>query len=348
VLAGLATRGLGILQAAIGVEKFGLSLDSIPVLLLSHPKKPFGQSMCTVSLPAAMPDVLTAEDYAVLSAHQHERLRSHYPAELQDAVLLTRHDETLVIACDWETIALLNDNWDCFADFAYTTTGCGSTTFYVDGVAVLTQTRPRLSDSRTPTIQLQQNMKKDKTMVATAERRRTAKVTPQQAAAIETMQAAAAAVIAATPTRSIADVVRELTDLIANQAIAKVEARSLTLNPITASLSSTPGFDVEPILEAVETMPTKLPTVRLKGIFTPTKSNWTQAARRYLKAVDPTGDAAKALKEIVSRSPSGLAHLERAIREYPPADQEQARTRLYQGFMKVADSRNEQSETTAS
>ena len=171
-----------------------------------------------------MPDTLTDDDYAVLSHLQHDRLRSHFPAELQDAALLTRHDATLVVVCDWETITLLNDDWDGFATVVYAITGCHCITFFVDGAQVLTQTRA---------IQLAQTvLVEDQAMVATAERKQS-----KRQAAIKQMEDAAVAVVATkeTPTRTIADILGELTDLLAAQTIAKVAARSQVTPEVTAS-----------------------------------------------------------------------------------------------------------------
>ncbi|WP_158626243.1 hypothetical protein, partial [Corallococcus praedator] len=141
-----------------------------------------------------------------------------------------------------------------------------------DGKAVLTQTRA---------LSLQQSVNEAAAMVVTAERKQT-KTTTAQANAIKQMNKAAEAVMAAQPPRTIADVLNELTDLIAAQTVAKVEARSATL--VSNGMASTP--EQAPVIEAAPAQPTKLPKVRLQGIFVPTKSNWTQAAKRYLKAVD--------------------------------------------------------------
>lgn len=282
---------------------------------------------------------LTDDDYSLLATHQHERLRSQFPAELQDATLLTRHDATLAIACDWEAIALLNEDWDGFAQAVYELTGCSCTTFFVKGQQVLTQTRA---------IQLAQTViVEGQAMVATAERKQS------KQAAVKQFQAAAAAVVAANePTRtlaeplprSIADVLNELTDMLAAQVTAKVEARTPSL---VSSQMATSTPEQAPILEAatpevpaVPEVPAKLPTVRLRGIYTPAASNFVQSAKRYLKAVDPTGNAAKALKEIIAQSPTGLAHLDRAVKAYPAELQEKARIRLKDAFTKISNERS--------
>lgn len=265
-----------------------------------------------------MPATLSADDYALLSPLQHERLRSYFPAELQDATLMTRADATFVVSCDWEAIALLNEDWDCFAHFAYLITGCESTTFYVEGVSVLTQLRA---------IQLQETVSKRTAAMVTATAEKTTK-----AAAKEAMQPTEPFKMEP-PKRTIAGVIQELIDLVADSAIAKIEAKAHTRN---GSSAPEQAGDPDSPTSYLPSTPAKLPKVRLQGIFTPTKSNWTQAAKRYLKAVDPTGDAAKALGAIVWQSPTGKAHIERALREYPADDREVSREKLYKGFLKIA------------
>jgi len=269
-----------------------------------------------------MLDALNDDDYTLLASLQHTRLRSHFPAELQDAVLMTRSDATLVVACDWECIALLNDDWDCFARVAYVFTGCDTITFYVDGAPVLTQTRA---------VSLAKPLSGEQTMVKTL-----ARTTGKQAKAVEKFEAAAAAVMTATPTRGIGEIVRELADAIAAQAIARVEASAVIVNSKFASGefgngTSTP--EQAPVIEA-SAAPAKLPTVRLKGIYSPTSSNFVQSAKRYLKAVD-LKDGAAALKAIIEGTPTGFAHIERAVKAYPVDMQEKARKRLTDAFKKI-------------
>jgi hypothetical protein len=261
---------------------------------------------------------LTDDDYATIALFQHERLRQYYYPALAAAVFHTRGDATLAVSCDVSAIGLLAEDWENFKLFVYLLTGCNATTFYVGGVAVLTLTRA---------IELQQSVHEDSGMVV-AEREQTAVSNGATA----------------TAPRTIAAVVEELAGLIAAQAIAQVQASAVVVNsrfatgefgtlPPVEAAESTPEQEA-PVIEAAT--PAKLPTVRLKGIYTPTRSNWVQSAKRYLKAVDPAGDATKALSAIVEQTPTGLAHLERALREYPPADREAGREKLYRGFLKIA------------
>jgi hypothetical protein len=164
-------------------------------------------------------------------------------------------------------------------------------------------------------------------------------------AELETTAATSNGVTAATR-RSISEIVNELADEIALRALAKIEASAPMVNagyrqqaaltpeqpPIVVAA---PAVEAAPTIEAAA--PARLPQVRLRGIYTPTESNFTQSSKRYLKAVDPSGDAARALKEIVGRTPTGLAHLARAAKPYP--DAARAADKLYKGFCKIAEER---------
>lgn len=306
----------------------------VPVFLLRHPKKSLGRLCMSLSLLPVMLS-LTDDDYAALSHLQHDRLRSLFPAELQDATLETGLDQALIIACDWEAIALLNEDWDAFAHFIYLVTGCDRALFYVDGQRVLTQTRAVGSELTAST--------EDQTMVAVAERSK------KHTQALETMVEAAEEAVATKPRRGLNEIVQELADEIALRAIARIEASAVMANHAIRG-QETNGNTPEqaPELEAIPETPAKLPTVRLKGIYTPTSSNFVQSAKRYLKAVDPTGDAARALKEIVSQSPTGQAHLARAVRAYPADQQEKARVKLLAAFSKINDERQDTSAHGAS
>lgn len=286
----------------------------------------------SLSLPPAMLDTLTEQDYDLLSLHQRDRLRHHFPAELTDAVIETGLDTTLIIACDWETIRLLDEDWDSFAHFVYVITGCDRTSFYVNDEAVLTQHRA---------IECRQSASvNEAAMVATAER------TGKQEKALQRMTTAAEEAVAAKPRRAINEIVQELADEIALRAIARIEASAVMVNQGYREQANGAAEAVEPeqapIIESAT--PTllpldQLPKVRLAGFFSPAKSNYIQTAKRYLKAADPKGNGGIVLKHILDRTARGQANLERAVREYPEADRDKARRGLYNGFQKVAEER---------
>ncbi|PSB29911.1 hypothetical protein [Stenomitos frigidus] len=274
---------------------------------------------------------LTEDDYAALHPYQHERLRSRFPDALSTAIMTTTLEEQLLIRTDnHAAIDALGRHWGELIELTYIATGCQSIAVYLHGREVF---------SHVAVLQWQQTAA-EVGLMAVAERQQT-KATPRQTTAVKRMEKAAAAVVEAAPTRTINDVVQELTDMIAALAIAKVEARSPSLvNGLIAQdqIAHAPEQTAAP--ELVSDAPTKLPKVRLQGLYIPIKGNWGTCAKRYLKAVDPKGDAAKALKEIVQETPTGLAHMERAVREFPEADRAIAKTRLRLAFNKLQDERS--------
>lgn len=276
---------------------------------------------------------LTDDDYSALSALQHDRLRAWYTTELQHAALMTRSDATLVVICSWLTLQQLGKELDVFCHFAWLATGCSVVSFYVGGEAVLSQSR---------NVGLDHCVNEAKDM-AIAEAETAATATAPETTALQAVR----------PRLPLNELVQMLADEIAFRAIAKIEASPVMVNHAIRQQQAqdqangyAPSYTPEqpPVIEAaaataeptIEAAPAVLPKVRLKGIYTPTRSNWVQSAKRYLKAVDPTGPATKALAAIVAQTPIGQAHLARAIREYPESDRETAQTRLYNGFLKVA------------
>jgi hypothetical protein len=262
---------------------------------------------------------LTDDDYSAIAHLQHARLQQYYPA-LQQAAFLTRADATLTIICDTTAIADLAEDWQTFNDFAYLLTGCNAVTFYVGGQAVLTQIR---------------NVDLGHSVSGTT----------MTIAELETA-AATSNGVTAVARQDLNQLLQALADEIYYRALARFESSPQMVNygyrqqaaltpeqpPVVVAA---PAVETPPTIEAAA--PGKLPQVRLRAIYTPTESNFTQSSKRYLKAVDPTGDAARALKEIVAKTPTGLAHLARAAKPYP--DPEKAKDRLYKGFCKVAEER---------
>lgn len=261
---------------------------------------------------------LTDDDYSLLAALQHERLRSLYP-ELLAAAFITRADATLTLICDWLTLQAIGKDLETFSHFAYVLTGCNAVTFFVNGDAVLTQVRDA-------SLVVSVNEAKEMTAIAELE---TAAIPAYTTAEIDFNTA-----------------LQVIADEIARRALARVNASAPIVNAgyrqqAAQDAALTP--EQPPVIEAATPpapptieAPAKLPGVRLQGIYTPTASNFTQSAKRYLKAVDGV-DGARALKEIIAGTIKGRAHLKRAARDYP--EPEKAEGRLYKGFLKVAEER---------
>lgn len=273
-----------------------------------------------------MQQSLSNDDYSHLASLQLDRLRALFPSELQDATLTTQADASLVVGCDWETIALLNEDSATFMHFVYITTGCDRALFFVDDVRVMEQERA---------IELQASASREERVMAVAER------TAKQTAALQTMTAAAEDAVAAKPRRSINEIVQELADEIALRAIARVEASAVMVNTAIREHANGNTPEQPPELEAIPATPAKLPTVRLKAIYSPTASNFVQSAKRYLKATD-LKEGTAALKAIVDRTPTGLAHIQRAVRAYPVDQQDKAREKLPEAFLKIHTDRTAQ------
>jgi hypothetical protein len=105
-----------------------------------------------------------------------------------------------------------------------------------------------------------------------------------------------------------------------------------TLNPPEAPMIAVEPPPVAPTSK--EATPKSLNIRIPRGAFTPAKSNWMQSAKRYLKAVDPTGED-QVLEAIVGDNDRGRAHLNKALSYLPKAERAAAREKFYQGFVKV-------------